>query len=477
MPISIPIFSLKLPIKMYLLVLLATLAGTTTGCGPGNGSEASGDQFVLKGTLSNCMGDSMRLYKVVGPNRELVGSAKIERLEGKTSFEMTAKLEGVGFYTLGVDARNAAMLVLGDAAEATVTGTCQNAQQNLKVAGSTLNDDYQTMLQRVISHNQKVQKLSQNMQIFQQTDPSQVSRVQQELQTENSTYFAYLDETSKREDFLGKVATFYNFKPFGSDPSHSKYASEVDYFKNEFFSGLDFNDPAVASAPQLFEKAQAFGSNMPAIFPEQQAKQALDENLNKAEKGSVAHASILKGYLVGMEQRKSDLYIPYGELFVAEYPSDPMAAQVKGTINRLQALAVGQPAPDISAATPEGPAMKLSDLKGQYVLIDFWASWCRPCRMENPNVVKAYNKYHKAGFEILGVSLDKTKDKWVQAIAADGLPWKHISDLGGWQSQPAGVYGVSSIPATVLVDKEGNIVAKNLRGPALEAKLGEIFGF
>ena len=97
--------------------------------------------------------------------------------------------------------------------------------------------------------------------------------------------------------------------------------------------------------------------------------------------------------------------------------------------------------------------------------------------MENPNVVKAYNKYKGSGFEILGVSLDKTKDKWVQAIAQDGLTWKHISDLGGWGSRPAQTYGVNSIPATFLLDREGKIMARNLRGPALENKLEEIFGF
>lgn len=481
MSISLPSFSLKFPIKLSLFVLLATLAGTTTGCGTGGGGTSSGggggEQFVLKGNVSNCIGDSMRLFRVVGPNRERLAAGKIERVEGKMSFELKATLQGSGFYAIGPDAGNSAMVILGDAPEATVSGNCQNAQQNFKLTGSAMNDEYQTFLQRVIQHNKKVQQLSQNLQVFSRSDPNQVPRIQQEMQTENTAYFAYLDEIEQRPDFMGKVAKFYNFKPFGSDPSHSKYASEVEYFVGEFFTGLDLNDPAVAAAPQLFEKAQAFGSNVPSIFPEQQAKKHLDETLSKATAGSVAHASILKGYLIGMEQRKSDLYIPYGEAFVAQYGSDPMARQVQGALDRMKALAVGQPAPDISAATPEGGELKLSSLKGQYVLIDFWASWCRPCRMENPNVVKAYQKYHKAGFEILGVSLDKDQGKWVQAIAADGLPWKHISDLRGWSSQPAGVYGVSSIPATVLVDKDGLIVAKGLRGPALESKLGEIFGF
>lgn len=108
------------------------------------------------------------------------------------------------------------------------------------------------------------------------------------------------------------------------------------------------------------------------------------------------------------------------------------------------------------------------------MLVDFWASWCGPCRQENPNVVKMYNKFKDKNFEILGVSLDQSKDKWVAAIEKDGLVWKHISDLKGWQSAGGQAYQVSSIPATYLLDKEGKIIAKNLRGAALEKKLEEI---
>lgn len=133
--------------------------------------------------------------------------------------------------------------------------------------------------------------------------------------------------------------------------------------------------------------------------------------------------------------------------------------------------AVGAVAPDISLTTPEGQMFSLSSLKGKYVLIDFWASWCRPCRAENPNVVRVYNQYKDKGFEILGVSLDNNADAWKNAIMADGLTWKHISDLGGWQSSAARLYNVSSIPQTVLIDKEGKIIAKGLRGAQLEEKL------
>lgn len=140
------------------------------------------------------------------------------------------------------------------------------------------------------------------------------------------------------------------------------------------------------------------------------------------------------------------------------------------------ALAVNQVAPDFSAATPDGKTLKLSDLRGKYVLLDFWASWCGPCRAENPNVVKAYNRFKDKNFDILGVSLDRTGDeqKWTAAIAKDGLTWHHVSDLKWWDSAVAKLYMINSIPQNFLLDPQGRIIAMNLRGEALEEALEKV---
>lgn len=141
----------------------------------------------------------------------------------------------------------------------------------------------------------------------------------------------------------------------------------------------------------------------------------------------------------------------------------------------LKAVQIGQPAPDFTQADTAGNPLTLSSLKGKVLLVDFWAAWCGPCRSENPNIVKAWKKYNKKGFDVLGVSLDKDREKWIEAIHADNLTWNHVSDLRYWNNEASDLYGIRSIPSSVLLDREGIIIARNLRGEELIAKLDEIF--
>ena len=160
------------------------------------------------------------------------------------------------------------------------------------------------------------------------------------------------------------------------------------------------------------------------------------------------------------------------------YPEHPLVAERYNKINNPQfRTSEGSIAPELEFSDPDGKVRKLSDLRGKVVLIDFWASWCGPCRKENPHVRAMYEKYHDRGFEIFSVSLDNNKNRWKDAIAKDGLVWpNHVSDLKGWGSAAAKLYGVSSIPSTFLVDKDGRIIAKGLRGEQLTAVLEQIFG-
>jgi peroxiredoxin len=150
--------------------------------------------------------------------------------------------------------------------------------------------------------------------------------------------------------------------------------------------------------------------------------------------------------------------------------------QIEQSYQQFKTVNTGnQLAPEITLKNPEGAEMKLSSLRGQYVLLDFWASWCRPCRKENPNVVALYHKYKNKGFTVFSVSLDSNVEAWKAAIKADDLVWPHhVSDLKGWDSKMPSLYGFQGIPYTVLIDKEGKIIETNLRGNSLEQKLKEL---
>jgi peroxiredoxin len=157
-----------------------------------------------------------------------------------------------------------------------------------------------------------------------------------------------------------------------------------------------------------------------------------------------------------------------------EYPESKYVKDFASIVENLKKLPVGSPAPEIKLKTPEGKQVSLSSFKGKYLLVDFWAAWCGPCRKENPHVAELYRKFKNKNFEILGVSLDDNTDAWKEAIKKDGLVWTQVSELKKWDSEVVKAYEIDAIPFTVLVDKEGKIIAKGLTGEELERKLIEV---
>jgi peroxiredoxin len=259
------------------------------------------------------------------------------------------------------------------------------------------------------------------------------------------------------------------------------YALTVDTTKSSYLVFFDENPVTVHfDTARNYEKTVVTGSKLQDLFLEyrhasEQAETEEDDvkidEFIKAHPTALVSAYVLYreySYRLTPEEILSNI-----QLLDKSLHNTPYVKVLQELVTTLQTVAVGKKAPDFTALDTEGNPVKLSDQlgKAEYTLVDFWAAWCGPCRRENPNVVAAYNKFKDKGFTVFGVSLDKSKDAWLQAIEKDNLTWTHVSDLAYWDSAPAKLYGIRAIPANLLIDKNGIIVAKNIRGEELQTTL------
>lgn len=250
---------------------------------------------------------------------------------------------------------------------------------------------------------------------------------------------------------------------------------------NAFILKVGNLNKQIAELNQKFSEARYNGANESDLMQMQQQYFGLNEEIQSTVTSFADTASdpLLKVFAASLldPEVHGELMEKVNNAVQAEIPDNPLAKQFNQKVAESTKLSIGRMAPDFTLNDPKGNPIKLSDLRGQVVLLDFWASWCKPCRMENPNLVNTYGKYKDQGFTVYSVSLDKNLDQWVAAIQQDNLSWEnHASKLQFWNCPVAKQYNVSSIPATFLIDGEGKIIAKNLRGAALEQKLAEVFG-
>jgi len=418
--------------------------------------------------------DSLFLYEFNGVLFKKIASAPTTDF---TNYSFDLPAHEPRFYYVGLDANNLKPIILGTEENVALKGTCQQFR-SARTTKSNLNREYEDLKNIMTADKQKFQQYMQQMRMANQQDQIEVAN-QTIINMGNldSKRLKLIDSLKTANPYLAKVAAINTYLSYQNHGTADE--TEIEYFATKHFQLADWNDPDLNYMPWVYEGFKGWAQVIVRLqLPVNMQKNYIDQMLVQIPTESRTHMLALGGVISGLQQGKSDLAGNYAKRYADQYrTTEPEAAARLDQLVKMQySTGLGAEAPDFTMNQLDGTPLTLSSLRGKVVLVDFWASWCGPCRRENPNVVAAYNKYKEKGFDVLGVSLDKTKDRWEAAIEKDGLVWNHVSDLSGWKNAAAKKYGVRSIPATFLLDAEGKIIGKNLRGPALEAKLEEVLG-
>jgi thiol-disulfide isomerase/thioredoxin len=441
------------------------------------GEQSSSGGYTIEGKLYNIFevkADSVVIYEFTSGNFLPLATKELKKNGKDATFSLSFNPpDKEGYYWLGLKttppAADGVFVHFGKSKTITVEGNARNLAGSITFKDSPESERVRVFLNRTQQFKQSLQAAAQN---------------KQPLDSLYNAQDAFLDSISQAVPQLKPLADTYHSVP-RFEPQGAK-EEQYSQFTEAYFKTMDFNQPMIGYFPAYFNKVynfvfilvSEFYADHPSILKE---VTKVWEKIPVKSKNAQAFLdacvfAAANAFSQTQNPEMLDLYLDLGEKYAAAYPNAPHTKELRKNIETYGKARIGKMAPEINLPTPDGKSLALSSLKGKVVLIDFWASWCKPCRAENPNVVRAYQDYKNKGFEVFSVSLDQKKSDWQGAINQDGLIWaNHVSDLKGFESVAAKTYGVTGIPFTVLIDREGKIIAKNLRGPALKKALEKVF--
>lgn len=437
----------------HYLIASATLLITNT---------SFGQKSTLKGSLLGVApSEKIYLFKYFGSELSKADSTKIADNQFEFKFK---KALPYGFYRVGLSAQKSVALVLGKEAAPQINGDLAQPEK-ISFSNSPDNQLYlqYTEYNRIFGKNvAQLQQSANSLGGLQESEPARFQAEMVKLKTKFDSLANAQNDFYKKLNtenptlFVGKLAGLFMTD---AKTDSSNYFRKEDFTNDEFLRG-----DMLGSKCNIF--LQKFVKQDMTAW-QTAAKAIVAFAPAKSDGREVVYNTLVNLFM----QIDQSFAATLGADYVKEYPKSNHAKNLVARLPKPEP-SVGEIAPNIKLKDRDGKEVELSSLRGKVVLLDFWASWCGPCRMENPNVVKAYDHYKDKGFTIFSVSLDDNRDRWLQAIEKDKLSWpNHVSDLKGWRSAGAALYQVHSIPATFLIDRDGRIIAKNLRGAALDNKL------
>jgi peroxiredoxin len=443
--------------KLFFLLLLA--------------HQVYSQEVVFEVNLENCP-NPPSVYQFDGAVFTEVKKEPLEEQPSETTFTIFVNQPSI--YYFGSPPNSLRLLVLnGKENLLTISGKCDPIKE-ISVENATLNHQFENFRSQLLNLNLSSGRTKALLQ--KPTSDSVKLELYVKLSEINEKKSKLLEESYRLDPTIGEaigLGTYLDYLP-----NSSAYKDEINHFINEFFRQANLSKLNVPNNPFLYEAFRNYSKTLVEIgVPSDLMNTIFSDLLQQVPQKSNIKIMALGGIFATLEQKKHPDLLRYATPFLGILDSiNPKSSLVlRERVKATTQFSPGGTPPNFAQENPDGQMLSLSDFKGQYLLLDFWASWCGPCRRENPNVVRMYEKYRDKGFEILGISLDNNKQRWLNAIEKDQLTWPQISDLKGWSNQVAQQYQVTAIPKTFLLDPNGRIIAVNLRGPALEAKLEEIF--
>lgn len=410
--------------------------------------------------------DSMYIYENMGLGNRVVARGARRPLD--SAYVLTLPASAPRLFLVGANELSTAKIVLGEEKEVTLWGNSQYMQK-ARTLNSPANKSFEQLQARIAGIQAEGAQIRA---AFNASKGSARPAAETRLVEFGKTKTKLLDSLKQVNPLMWRYASLQ------LTPDFAGQGFERQFYGKEYFRNANLSDKGYDDIPEVFSAFETYTAQLLNLgASHEETLNFAEAELAKIPSGSRTHRMAMGGVISALKNTSSSQYPALAKKYIQLYRNNSFGEipRLEMEVARAGTYLSGFEAPDLAGMTPDSSTYSLKQLRGKVVMIDFWASWCGPCRKENPNVVANYQKYKDKGFDILGVSLDRDVNAWRKAIAADGLPWHHISDLKGWQSSHAALYSVTSIPQTLLLDREGKIIARNLRGEQLGDKLREIF--